>query len=294
MTRLTSEDISNVESDAIGLDDRLVSVTGHDVRTIALEAAGLPQCVDLSGFQVAVVPITSGLGEIGGFARSLDAIARHIGMRSHVTSATDVSGFAEAVESGVDIVMMADDDRFIAYNTLTGTCADNALGTAMGYSVVLRDAAGGLRGSDVLVVGAGFVGTQAARILRSMGAVVTVTDIVPSKAAAVAAAEGVAYMDDVREAVSSHWLILNASPGEIPGEWIREGSIISSPGVPFSFDDEAMRRADVIVHDPLEIGSASMLTMAVAETIRKTGRVNMPLGLGTHSNMGGHVVAMHR
>ena len=275
MTRLTSDDIEDVW-DGARLDTRLEAATGRTVRELAMEAAGLPGGMDLSSFSVVSVPITSGLGEIGGFAQSLDAIARHLGMRSHVSNVPDVSGFAAAVESGADIVLMADDDRFVAYNTVTGTVADNARCTALGYSYALRDAAGGLAGKEVLVMGAGFVGSEAVRILRDMHAMVSVTDIDAEKARRLAVYEGVGWIEDVREAVSTHRLILNASPGTIPRHDLMQGAIVSSPGVPYSFDDEAGRRAKAIIHDPLEIGAAVMLTVAVSDTVRMTGRVNIP------------------
>ena len=275
MTRLTSDDIEDVW-DGARLDTRLEAATGRTVRELAMEAAGLPGGMDLSSFSVVSVPITSGLGEIGGFAQSLDAIARHLGMRSHVSNVPDVSGFAVAVESGADIVLMADDDRFVAYNTVTGTVADNARCTALGYSYALRDAAGGLAGKEVLVMGAGFVGSEAVRILRDMHAMVSVTDIDAEKARRLAVYEGVGWIEDVREAVSTHRLILNATPGTIPGQDMMQGAIVSSPGVPYSFDDEAGRRAKAIIHDPLEIGAAVMLTVAVSDTVRMTGRVNIP------------------
>ena len=275
MTRLTSDDIEDVW-DGARLDTRLEAATGRTVRELAMEAAGLPGGMDLSSFSVVSVPITSGLGEIGGFAQSLVAIARHLGMRSHVSNVPDVSGFAVAVESGADIVLMADDDRFVAYNTVTGTVADNARCTALGYSYALRDAAGGLAGKEVLVMGAGFVGSEAVRILRDMHAMVSVTDIDAEKARRLAVYEGVGWIEDVREAVSTHRLILNATPGTIPGQDMMQGAIVSSPGVPYSFDDEAGRRAKAIIHDPLEIGAAVMLTVAVSDTVRMTGRVNIP------------------
>lgn len=275
MTRLTSHDIENVW-DGADLDRRLTGMTGRGVRGIALEAAGLPTDMDLSSFSVVCVPVTSGLGEIGGFADSLDAIARHIGMRSHVSGSPDVAGFAEAVSSGADIVLMADDDRFVAYNTVTNTVADNAYCTALGYAVALRDAAGGLAGRRVLVMGAGFVGSEAVRILRGMNALVTVVDIDVPKARRLALSERVQWEEDVSGAVSHHDLILNASPGTVPGRDMMPGTVVSSPGVPCRFDEEARRRARAIIHDPLEIGTAVMLTTAAAETVRRTGRVNVP------------------
>ena len=158
MTRLTSDMIWGVPGDEQDLDTRLMKATGKTVKGIALEAAGLDcRDYDLSRFSAAAVPITSGLGIIGGFAKSVDAILDRLGMRSRVTSSTDVTGFREAVESGADIVMMSDDPTFVAYNTRENKFTDNSWGTAMGYAVCLKNAANGVEGKDVLVVGAGRV-----------------------------------------------------------------------------------------------------------------------------------------
>ena len=258
MTRLTPDLIEGVPDDKIDLDSRLLRMTGKTVKGIALEAAGIEGDVDLSGFKVAVVPITSGFGVISGFSDSVNAIVRRLGMDSHVTKGTDVTGFTEAVAEGADLVMAADDDTFIAYNVKARRYTDNAYGTAMGYSVALKNAAGGLEGKEVLVIGAGFVGSWAVRILKDMGADVHVTDIMSQKAKVLEEKYGVKALDDVYKALSEHTLILNAAPAIFPGELIAEGSIISTPGVPHYFDEEGRRKAKAIIHDPLEIGTAVM------------------------------------
>ena len=116
MTRLTPDLIEGVPDDKIDLDSRLLKMTGKTVKGLAMEAAGLKDGeIDLTKFRVAVVPITSGLGVISGFSASVDAIVRRLGMQSYVTAGTDVNGFAQAVEDDVDIIMMADDNKFVAY-----------------------------------------------------------------------------------------------------------------------------------------------------------------------------------
>ena len=259
MTRLTPDLIEGVPDDRIDLDSRLLKMTGKTVKGLALEAAGLQEGdIDLTRYRVAVVPITSGLGVISGFSASVDAIVRRLGMQSYVTSGTDVNGFAQAVEDDVDIIMMADDNKFVAYNTRTNCQTDNSYGTAMGYSVALKNAAGGLEGKDVLVIGAGFVGSWAVRILKGMGANVTVTDILEDKANALRDAYGVEVSTDIGSALPAHDYILNAAPVSFPGNLIRKGAVISTPGVPHYFDAEARAKAKAIIHDPLEIGTAVM------------------------------------
>lgn len=272
MTRLTEDVIWGVPDDRMDLDSKLLKTTGRTVKGIAMEAAGLEaEDYDFSAFRAAAVPVTSGLGIIGGFARSVAAITTRLGMPSTVTSRPDVAGFAEATDAGADIVMMSDDPLFMAYNTRERRYTDNSWGTAMGYSVCLRDAAGGLEGDDVLVIGAGRVGSWAVKILRGMGARVSVADIVYEKAEALIP-YGARPCRDVERAVSENTLLLNAAPYIIPGEIIADGTIVSSPGVPHYYDLEGRTRCKAIIHDPLEIGTAVMAVNSAAYTIKREMR----------------------
>ncbi|MDO5853238.1 MAG: 3-methylornithyl-N6-L-lysine dehydrogenase PylD [Thermoplasmata archaeon] len=272
MTRLTADIIWGVPDDKLDLDGRLMKATGKTVKGIAMEAAGLEgDDYDFSRFSAAAVPITSGLGIIGGFAKSVDAIVTRLGMRSRVTDATDVAGFAEATRDGADIIMMSDDPVFMAYNTRERAYTDNSWGTAMGYSVCLKNAAGGVEGKDVLVIGAGRVGAWATKILLGWGANVSVVDIVYEKSESLIPL-GAKALKDVEKAVSDNTLLLNAAPYIIPGEIIAHGSIVSSPGVPHYFDLEARTRCKAIIHDPLEIGTAVMAVNSAAYTIKKEER----------------------
>lgn len=268
MTRLTAELIKDVPEDKIDLDSHLLETTGKTVKGLALEAAGLPDDTDLSGFKVACVPITSGLGLIGGFSKSVDSIVRRLGMDSRVTEDADVLGFSQGVLDGADIIMMSDDPKFIAYNTRENKFIDNSWGTALGYSVALKNAAGGLEGKDVFVIGAGRVGSRAAGILKGMGAKVHIYDIVNEKAEEVGMEHEVDVIFDLEKALSEYELILNAAPLEFEGRMIREGSIFSTPGVPHGFDEEGRRKAKAIIHDPLEIGTAIMAVCSAAFSLK--------------------------
>lgn len=271
MTRLTPEYIKDVPTYGESLDSVLIRATGMTVKQLSMEAAGLDPGTDLSAFTAAVVPITSGLGIIGGFAESVNSIVSRLGIRSHVTEETDVKGFSEASSDGVDLIFMADDKTFIAYNTKERKFISNHYGTALGYSYVLCKSSEGVRGKRVLVVGAGFVGSRSARILRDYGADVCITDIVTEKADAVAKELGVRCAHDVEAAISDHMYILNAAPASFPGSIMQDGVIISTPGVPHYFDEEAWSKAKAIVHDPLEIGTAFMATCSIAFSVRGEG-----------------------
>lgn len=106
-------------------------------------------------------------------------------------------------------------------------------------------------------------------MLRDMGARVTVTDILKDKAEKVSEELGVACDTDVIGAISSHTLLINAAPAIFPGSVIAEGSIFSSPGVPHYFDEEAWRKCKAIIHDPLEIGTATMAVCSAALGLKR-------------------------
>lgn len=264
MTRLTEDMIDEIPRTAMKRSEDLRKATGMDLKTLAFRAIGKePGDYDLSQYLTASVPITAGLGVIGGFSQSVSAILESMGFRSFVTSRTDIDGIYEALETDADILFSADDIRYIAYNRRTGIYSDNSFATAAGYAEALDGAADGLRDKEVLVIGAGLVGTEAVRILTSKGAKISVTDVLMHKAETLASKYGAKAIASIEDAISSSKYILNASPGLIPGRLITRGAIISSPGVPFSFDAEGMEKADTIIHDPLDIGTAVMAAECV-------------------------------
>jgi pyrrolysine biosynthesis protein PylD len=266
MTRLTPEmirDTPNVSK----LDYELMSEIGTDLLGVARSAAGVRgQNIDPRMYTAEVVPVTSGLGVISGFADSVAAALRDLGMRCNVTERPDVAGFYESVRSDADLIFMADDDEFVAYNVRAHGCVDNTEGTARGYTAALRIAAGGsLSGKDVLVVGGGLVGSAAVRILVAEGAKVTVTDKLSERAERLQALyRGVEAIAKPEEAIAGADYIVNCSPAHIDSSLIRKDSVISSPGVPHTFDAEAYAKARVIIHDPLSIGVASMAMMSAS------------------------------
>lgn len=266
MTRLTDDMVKGISTSIDEVSMNLVRSTGMDMRQLAFDAVGIDEdSIDLGAFRVAVIPVTSGLGVISGFSRSVSDIAGKLGMDSFVTEASDVTGLAEALAADVDMIFMADDYEFIAYNTRARRYSNNSFSTAAGYVSALNGASGGVRGKDVLVLGAGRVGTEAVGLLSDMGANVTVSDPDSTKAISLASSiGGVVYMDDIDKAISTHMLILNASPAPIPGKSIKQGSVISSPGIPHAFDEEGIKKARTIIHDPLDIGVSVMAVQSAS------------------------------
>lgn len=278
MTRLTPAMIRNVPYTSTERDIELARSIGMTLKDLAYEAVGLrPDELIPEDYLVAAVPVTSGKGATTGFSESVCAIAEHLGMRSLVTRRTDVAGLSDALTAKADIVFMADDDEFIALNVQTGSFADNTRSTALGYFTAFKRAAGSLHGKDVLLIGAGRVGNRVGDMLAVEQARVTVVDKDISRSEALCRRHGgFTSCDDLEKAVRKNRLIFNASPARLPGKWIMDGAIISSPGVPFSFDEEGLRKIKVLIHDPLQIGvsvmavwSASLSRSSAAMPVRK-------------------------
>lgn len=285
MTRLTPEMINHVPYASSERDAELCRTIGTSLKGLALEAVGVrPEELVLEDYLAAAVPVTSGQGATTGFTESVCAIVEHLGMRSMLTRRTDVAGLSDALAAKADIVFMADDEEFVALNVRSGRCADNTRSTALGYFTALRRAAGPLAGREVLLIGAGRVGTRAAELLEAERAVVTVVDVDASRAEALRRRHrDFRTCADLERAVRNSALIFNASPARIPGAWIQEGAVVTSPGMPFSFDQEGLAKMRTLVHDPLQIGvsvmavwSASLSRSSAALAVRGRARSEVP------------------
>lgn len=270
MTRLTYDMISKVPDSMKLRDERLRQDLGIDMKGLSLLSLGLdPGDMNLTRFSVAAVPVTSGKGITPGFCNSVCAITRHLGMESFVTEGTDVAGFYQAMEAGADIVFMADDREFVAVNTKERKCADNTHSTALGYFAALKKAIGDMAEAEILVVGAGRVGTCAIELLVEERASITVLDSDPSIIDSIKRRfPNIRIAYDLATAVSKADALMNASPARIKGDWIKKGAIISSPGMPYSFDSLGESRASVLVHDPLQIGVSVMAAWSASYSIQ--------------------------
>lgn len=267
MTRLTTEDIYHITTSLNSYDLQLIAKTGHTLAQIASHATKVKE-EDLVRLRVGIIPLTCGMGIIGRFSESVQSIVSHLGFDAFVTEAPDAGGLAEAVQRKAGVVMMADDDRFVAINLKTGLVSDNGEATGRGYAAGLDLMVGGLKGKEVLVVGAGPVGRGAAEALAGFGAKVSIYDIDPKRKEALvdyllsrnitdAVAEG-----RLEPALYRHRIIIDACPAAdyIDLEHLQGDSFIAAPGIPLGLTEEGLRACgERLLHDPLEIGVATMI-----------------------------------
>lgn len=274
MTRLKSNDIADISAELKRYDQALMVRTGLPLLGIACHAAGVDQDRvrrRMATARVGVIPMTCGLGIIGGFARSVSRITAHIGFTTFVTEATDAAGLAEAYERKAAIVMLADDNRFVAINTENRRVVDNAELTARGYAAGLDLMAGGVAGKRCLVIGCGPVGQYAVQALIGLGAAVSLHDLDGRRCTRVAESCGKENSAVIRieksldAALESHRLVFDATTAAaiIDTDHIFPDTLIAAPGMPLGLSDRARVKAgDRLLHDPLQIGVACMAVAA--------------------------------
>ncbi len=274
MTRLLSEDIQTIPANLNSYDRVLKEKTGLSLKELAALAAGPEYSPsDLKEYRVAVIPVTAGQGTIEGFCEAVAAIAAHLGFNASVTASPDVAGLAEAYQSDVDIILLADDGVFAAVNTKTFQVVDNTSATAIGYVVALQQMAGSLKNREVLLIGAGRLGAAAAKELVSLGAILLIYD--SDKCAEKALAEKLTEQNypvfcglSLGKALGRVSLIYDASPGRglITGEQVDQDTLIAAPGLPLGLTVEAFNKVRAkLIHDPLQIGVATMLCLSLVK-----------------------------
>ena len=270
MTRLTSSDVRTIDCWE-EYDRRIRLQLGVDLLTLASASADLPAAEvrrRLAGRKLAAVSISSGGGVVGGFAESLAAIGRHLGMDGRVMEAPDDEGFAQAARWGAEVVIHADDQQFLARDA-QGRMADNNPATSRAFAAALELMAEGrsLAGREVVVLGLGIIGRGAALRLAELGASPLMYDPDEGKRAQAAAecGSGVILGDqaDLAEALSGTNLIFEAVPSDevLDKKFWPKYPVVAAPGVPLAWPERWLRPGGPgrLWHDPLQSGTAAML-----------------------------------
>lgn len=281
MTRLTTEDIQDISEELPAYESSLMEKTGCSLRQLACRAMEVSEKYVQASMEhtlVGVIPMTSGGGVLKDFCRTVADIVSHIGCRAVVTRRTDVSGIAEAVEKKADILLFADEDRFVALDMRQRKIVDNAEATGRGFVTGLRLMAESLKGRKVLVLGCGPVGQSAVKALAKTGCRISVYDIEPAAYDRLSVefndpALDVQFLHDLDPALHQHDLMVDASPagGFILERHIKPHTIISAPGMPLGLDGSALEAVgNRLLHDPLQIGVATMVVGALARTFNET------------------------
>lgn len=277
MTRLREKDIEHIAGRLHEYDAHLKRIAGASLREIACNAAGVEetQILDLlDRVRFAAVPVRSGLGVIGGFSGTVAAILSHLGFDAFVTVSCDVTGMVESFERGADVLLMADDESFVAIDPRRSSVLDNSRATALGFVAGLELMKGGLRGESVLVLGCGPVGVAAGRALLDRGAYVALCDLEKERALAAQRELGKDVSGRIRleenslDALTHYEVIFDATDegGFIDPAHLNQHSFVAAPGMPCGLTPEALEEhRDRILHDALEIGVATLAVQAAVD-----------------------------
>jgi pyrrolysine biosynthesis protein PylD len=271
VTRLKTEDILHISAGLVLYDRELMDKTGCTLGGIACRAAGVDpaEIQKIAGANlVGVIPFTGGEGIISEFCEAVKSIVSHLGCRAFVTRASDVTGLAEAFDKKADIVLLADDKRFVALHLHRRRVIDNADATGKGFAAGLGLMAGGIEKKKVLVLGCGSVGRAAVEALARAGARPSVYDINFSRAEALRRSlhAEIQIEKDLEAALAGHRYMVDCTPAEdiIAAHHITADTYISAPGVPIGLDREARQKIGLrLLHDPLQIGVATMVVFAM-------------------------------
>jgi pyrrolysine biosynthesis protein PylD len=271
MTRLRTEDIEHIPHELKAYDQQLLNKTGKTLKALASHAVGLPDSeLDdiIKSNKACVIPLTCGQGIINSFSATVSGIISHLGFDSFAAQNSDAAGIAQAFEKKSNIILLADDDHFVAINVHTQYVSDNVEMTAKGFVTALDLMTNGLNGKNVLVIGCGEVGSQTAKILVTMGALVSVCDINPQltltlqKEIADVLKTNIQIDNDWGSTPGKYQYIIDATPSAdiIDASAVTPDTYVVAPGVPCGLSSEAEKKlSNRYLHDPLQIGVAVMV-----------------------------------
>ena len=263
MTLLTEKDLEESTRALSRLESFCSSACGMTPYELGCRAFGLSPVPlsDRQALRVACIPITAGIGILGDFCHIVAAaIGQLCGASAFVTQGCDVTGFEEALEGGADIVFMADDDTFVAYQVKSGRFSDNSCATGRMFAALLDCASGGIDG-DVLILGVGKVGAGACRYLSEQGISAKWFDV---KEAAPACFDAARKDPEWGKRSWPYLIDATTAAGIIDVQHVTSESIVSAPGVPFGVTPGAQKTARLVIHDNLALGVVAMFCQAAA------------------------------
>lgn len=275
MTRLTTNDIEDISETLSRHELQLRSATHCGILGIGCHAYGVDENLvhqKLSQLTACVVPVTSGEGVISGFSETVQEILSFLGLKTQVTDLPDVGGLNQAFRQDADIVLMSDDDHFIAFNLQDKMTVHNSEATGKAFAAALDLVAmadGRNSKKDAAVMGCGPVGTAGAKALLDFGFNLCIYDTqlpaaknLESLLRNYSPRSKITFSPDVNKAISCNRYILEATPAPntIAASCLNVKSVVAAPGVPLGITAAGVDLlGERAIHDKLELGVAAML-----------------------------------
>ena len=259
MTRLNTTDINTISDRLHNYDMELKKTLGYTLEEIAKKSVKAFYSDSFCNkYKTAVIPVTSGLGIIEGFSETVSDILKYCSADVFVTDNTDVAGIQEAYQKKADIIFMADDETCAAFSLNGKVYSDNGYATGVAFAAALEIMMEKVE-EEVLILGAGPVGTAAAQYFSQIGAIPVLCDLYEEKARSAANSIKNAKVEKDLKNMNKYMYILDASTsgGFIKENDITEHTKISAPGIPIGAAEE-IRDKVFVFHNPLEIGIMTM------------------------------------
>jgi len=275
MTRLTDTHIQETADQLKHIDHQLGKRVNTGLLGVALKTIGISENA-MEGHHivksVAVVPISTGKGIIPGFTETVCAIVRHVGLDAWVTRSSDVAGISEAFSSTANVMLLADDDDFVAINLETRQMVHNDRATGESFAVLLKMMTPNDTRHSFGVLGCGPVGSAAALRLAQMGVDLVVCDHNAELAQRLVSRIHRIFGIKITQASEASAVfatcrgILDATPSSdiVSPDLIGPYTVITAPGVPIGLPPEAVKQMEHrFYHDNLPLGLATMVFAAV-------------------------------
>lgn len=272
MTRLNTSDIDRIKDNLQRNDRYWKQLLNYKLEEIAKKAVNVSDANTV--LKTAVIPVTSGLGIIGGFCEAVKEILDYCGADAFITDGTDVAGILEACRKTADIIFMADDNVCAAFSMQGNVYSDNGYATGIGFAAALEIMMKKAEREKVLILGAGPVGTAAAQYFSARGAIPVLCDILTEKAIKAASSIRNAEVEKDIAKIKSYRYILDAtnSGDFIKARDVTEDTRISAPGMPLGVSEEVSGLIPVF-HNPLELGIMTMYFDCVKQLEERKSRV---------------------
>ena len=158
------------------------------------------------------------------------------------------------------------DDKFIALNVLTGTAADNGEATGKVCGSTEWYGKGPSRRESPCPRVQARVRSECHSSLKKLGAVVALFEIDDAKVEKLRDDPAIIIEPDQKRALAKYRYIIDATPqgGFIELDDMHPDAKIACPGMPLGLTTAASSSLkDRLIHDPLQIGVATMMTMAL-------------------------------
>ena len=278
MTRLQSNQVLSIPGNIDSYERDLLQKTGMNLAEIGRKVKlarwsgsigqkhlGKMENLNLDSIKIAIIPVTVGRGRIAGFCEAVKAIMEKMGFSSvQITRQSDVSGLKEAYKNKANVIFMADDNNFTAFNTQKNLHIDNDKATARAYIEALSAMAGQIKKKEVLILGGGKVGEESIKYVRARRADPVCYELNEKKAEVLSQKYNIkCYNSESLNQIAQNFdLILDATPAAdiITADMVDQNTYLAAPGVPAGFTEKASEvLEDRLLHDPLQLGVAGMV-----------------------------------